>query len=250
MSGSDFQRAALEVHNDLRSHHQVAPLTLTPQISAVAQKWAEHMAKQGSLSHSKPDQRMYKGSQMGENIAMKFDSRIKEFTGGSATKQWYSEIKDYDFATGKGRGVVGHFTQVVWKESTEFGIGRAQAANGAWYVCANYAPAGNFIGKNMENVKAPKNGKPFQIEDEDPVDDTAAADSWSKGVPVKQSTNGHTNYGSTHGGGGAPGVRKVSTSTKTATSTVNGVKTVTKTTTEMTENPDGSVETKVRTETF
>lgn len=250
-----FQQKALEVHNQLRAHHQVGPLIHNPEISVVAQKWAQHMADQGSLSHSRPDQRMYKGSQMGENIAMKYDSRIKEFTGGSATKQWYSEIKDYDFATGRGRGTVGHFTQVVWKDSCEFGIGRAQDSKGVWYVCANYFPAGNFIGKNMENVMAPKTGMAFELNEEDPVDESASQGAeWSMGAPIKQTNNGHTNghssYGATNGGGAPAGVRKVSTSTKTETKVVNGQKVVTKTTTETTENPDGSVETRVRTETF
>jgi len=247
----EFQQKALEVHNQVRAHHQVGLLTLNPEICTTAQKWAQHMADQGSLSHSKPDQRMYKGSQMGENIAMKYDSRIKEFTGGSATKQWYSEIKDYDFASGRGRGTVGHFTQVVWKESCEFGIGRAKDAKGVWYVCANYFPAGNFIGKNMENVMAPKTGKPFELNEEDPVDESAShGGDWSMGTPVKQSTNGHGNYGATNGGGAPAGVRKVSSSTKTETKVVNGQKVITKTTTETTENPDGSVETRVRTQTL
>jgi len=233
MSGSieEFQQKALEAHNHMREHHQ---------------------------SHTQPQQRMYKGSQMGENIAMKFDSRIKEFTGGSATKQWYSEIKDYDFATGDRRGVVGHFTQVVWKESREFGIGRAKAADGAWYVCANYHPAGNMMGKNKENVMSPKDGQPCEIEDEDPLDDTAAeSGEWSMGVPLKLNTKdaGQWSMGvplkqNTNGSQAAPaGVRKVSTSTKTQTKVVNGVKTVTKIITKTTENPDGSVETETTTET-
>ena len=33
-------------------------------------------------------------------------------TGGAAVESWYSEIKDYDFNAGRGRGT-GHFTQVI-----------------------------------------------------------------------------------------------------------------------------------------
>ena len=32
-------------------------------------------------------------------------------TGGAAVEAWYSEVKDYDFSSGRGRGT-GHFTQV------------------------------------------------------------------------------------------------------------------------------------------
>jgi hypothetical protein len=46
----------------------------------------------------------------------------------------------------------GHFTQIVWKGSKEFGIGKAKAKDGKWIVVANYFPAGNLIGHNAEHV--------------------------------------------------------------------------------------------------
>lgn len=52
----------------------------------------------------------------------------------------------------------GHFTQVVWKDSKEFGIGKAKTKDGKWLVVANYYPAGNFMGKNAENVFPPAGG--------------------------------------------------------------------------------------------
>ena len=72
-------------------------------------------------------------------------------TGAQATQQWYDEIKDYDFARSSGRGT-GHFTQVVWRDTREMGVGRAQGRDGKWLVVANYLPAGNFIGRYAENV--------------------------------------------------------------------------------------------------
>merc|ERR1712079_167404 len=47
---------------------------------------------------------------------------------GGAVDMWYSEIKDYTFGTEPSQGgpVTGHFTQVVWKGSTEVGVGVGQ----------------------------------------------------------------------------------------------------------------------------
>ncbi len=51
--------------------------------------------------------------------------------------------------------LIGHFTQVVWKDSKEFGLGVAMSNDGAVYVCANYYPPGNFNNAYSENVFPP-----------------------------------------------------------------------------------------------
>ena len=59
-------------------------------------------------------------------------------------KDWYDEIEDYDFNTGTSKGgVITHFTQVVWKESTELGMATAQTAD-YFFTVARYKPRGNW----------------------------------------------------------------------------------------------------------
>ena len=60
-------------------------------------------------------------------------------------KDWYDEINDYDFNTnqGKPRRVTTHFTQVVWKESTELGMAIAMSTKN-FFTVARYNPKGNF----------------------------------------------------------------------------------------------------------
>ena len=50
----------------------------------------------------------------------------------------------------------GHFTQVVWKASTQLGIGKAEK-NGCIYVVGRYSPAGNMGGQYKSNVLKPTN---------------------------------------------------------------------------------------------
>ena len=60
----------------------------------------------------------------------------------------------YDFSTAE-PGKAGHFTQVIWKSTTDFGIGRAAAVHDGLlctYIVARYRPAGNFLGEFQENV--------------------------------------------------------------------------------------------------
>ena len=68
----------------------------------------------------------------------------------------YREVCDpgYDFSTAE-PGKAGHFTQVIWKSTTDFGIGRAAAVHDGLlctYIVARYRPAGNFLGEFPDNV--------------------------------------------------------------------------------------------------
>ena len=76
-------------------------------------------------------------------------------TGRKATEMWYDEIKDYDFKKPGFSSGTGHFTQVVWVDSVELGVGKATSPNGMQFVVARYFPPGNFLGRFPENVKAP-----------------------------------------------------------------------------------------------
>ncbi len=84
----------------------------------------------------------------------------------------YNEIKDYRYASPGFSGATGHFTQVVWKDSTKVGVGIAHSApDGAGfittYIVAKYTPQGNFYmrGKEAEafqaNVASRKSGGVF-----------------------------------------------------------------------------------------
>lgn len=54
----------------------------------------------------------------------------------------------------------GHFTQVVWKNSKEIGVGKAFSRDNRVYVVALYYPAGNYVGR--ENYE--KNVQPLKHE--------------------------------------------------------------------------------------
>ena len=71
----------------------------------------------------------------------------------------YDEISAYNFNTGQSNGgVIGHFTQVVWKTSVKVGCGvKLDCSNmfggmqNSAVVC-RYSPPGNFIGQYTQNV--------------------------------------------------------------------------------------------------
>jgi len=52
--------------------------------------------------------------------------------------------------------ISGHFSQVVWKNSKELGMGMAKDQSGKFIVVANYNPPGNYRGQYVQNVTRPR----------------------------------------------------------------------------------------------
>lgn len=59
--------------------------------------------------------------------------------------------------------VTGHFSQMVWRSSSEFGVGKARTRCGKIIVVGMYKPAGNVLGEFHRNVLP----RPMPPEDED-----------------------------------------------------------------------------------
>ena len=53
----------------------------------------------------------------------------KKFSGSEPVEQWYSEIDNYDFVTGKKKDdsgrAIGHFTAMIWDDVKKVGFGFA-----------------------------------------------------------------------------------------------------------------------------
>ncbi|MGH0158475.1 UNVERIFIED_CONTAM: hypothetical protein FKN15_058117, partial [Acipenser sinensis] len=140
---SQFEKEFLASHNDYRQQHGAPALKLSRDLSEAAQEWAEHLLKIRALKHGCT----------GENLYFSSSSVPTEVSGKDAVGSWYSEIKDYDFSKPGFGFNTGHFTQVVWKSSTEVGVGKATDGK-MTFVVGRYSPPGNISnpGYFQENV--------------------------------------------------------------------------------------------------
>ena len=141
-----FGQELLEAHKRYRSRHGSPKLKWSSDAAKKAQSWAEHLARTGTLSHGDNEG-------MGQNIAYKSGA---ELSADEAAAQWYDEIKNYDFNQPGFASNTGHFTQMVWHDTTAMGSGIAVKGTST-YVVANYTPAGNITnpGYFERNVKRP-----------------------------------------------------------------------------------------------
>jgi len=132
----------LQAHNNYRSRHGVSAVTWSATVAASAQTYADICPS----GHS--------GSGYGENLAWATDNlRVSE-----VVQMWYEEEADYDYSKSGFSPETGHFTQVVWKATTEIGCAsviRCDSNLSYTWVC-QYSPAGNFTGQFAENVIPPK----------------------------------------------------------------------------------------------
>uniref|UniRef100_A0A8B9H948 Golgi-associated plant pathogenesis-related protein 1-like n=1 Tax=Astyanax mexicanus TaxID=7994 RepID=A0A8B9H948_ASTMX len=131
---TEFKANFLAKHNEYRKKHGVPEVTLSEDLCDSSQKWADHLLSIKTLQHSETNN--------GENVFYSWSSKTTKPTGPEAVEKWYSEIKDYNFSKPGFQPNTGHFTQVVWKDSKEIGVGLATDGN-TIFVVGQYKPAGN-----------------------------------------------------------------------------------------------------------
>jgi uncharacterized protein YkwD len=140
-SAKTIAQRFVDAHDRVRAKHCARPLTWSPKLAAVAQKWADSLRDQGcKFGHS--------GGKYGENLAAGTAGLLDP---EATVKMWYDEIAKYKFPDGGFSAETGHFTQVVWRGTTEVGCGHSSCNGNDIWVC-NYDPAGNWDGQYRENV--------------------------------------------------------------------------------------------------
>ena len=138
MSAKDIQ-AITAYHDKVRADVGVGPMEWSPVLAAYAQQWADHLAATTCrMAHH--TERKY-----GENL---FQGTVGYYTAVDAAKNWESERKDYrgGVLTESNSHPSGHYTQMVWRDTTALGCGEA-VCNKTLIVACNYDPPGNYIGR-------------------------------------------------------------------------------------------------------
>jgi len=94
--------------------------------------------------------------QQGENLGRTGWDLDDYMAMDTAVNGWYNEVENYDWKNpgqSKKGGMVGHFTQMVWKTHTHVGYGLSQCVNDSRIILvARYSPWGNIIGQYGANV--------------------------------------------------------------------------------------------------
>ncbi len=135
----------LQHHNKVRQEVGVAALVWNNQLATYAQNWADYLANNNNCIMKHRTNAGEDGKPYGENIF--WGSSSTYFKPIDASIDWYNEKKIYRYQKLNNTNWhnTGHYTQMVWQDTKEVGVGVAVCPNGGLIVVANYYPVGNVI---------------------------------------------------------------------------------------------------------
>ncbi len=138
----DEIKDAFNRNNEIRAElYSGSNLAWSTVIAQSAQKYANILAVNGEFSHSHWE--------YGENLfAASYSVNYTD-----AINSWYAEKSDYSYADNSCTpgAQCGHYTQLIWRNTTEFGCGSAIYEVGQYQgwevIVCQYNPPGNYIGQ-------------------------------------------------------------------------------------------------------
>ena len=138
------EKRILDAHNAERARYGYQPLKWNPALESTATAYANRLAQIGQLVHASREGRGIERENvnqgmLGWNTDQMLDNWLRErqyfipgiFPDVSTTGNWYE---------------VGHYSQMIWPETTDLGCGMAAGSGSQWLVC-RYSPGGNKDGK-------------------------------------------------------------------------------------------------------
>ena len=143
---SDFDQRLLASHNGERAALGLAPLRWNERLAEGAGTWAAHLATTGRFEHSTDAPRR----RIGENI---WGGTAGRFTPERMVELWLSEKRLFkpgvfpaNSTSGDARDV-SHYTQVIWRATTDVGCSVAHGEREDILVC-RYTQPGNVQGQS------------------------------------------------------------------------------------------------------
>lgn len=143
LSASSDSQTFLDLHNEFRALYDADAVTWNDTLAS----YASDAASRCQFAHT--------GGPYGENLAAGVGGGYNITTGFNS---WTNEASDYDSSNPQ----ASHFTQVVWKSTTQIGCAVTSCADGTVFtgygdsvnIVCEYYPPGNVIGAFASNVAA------------------------------------------------------------------------------------------------
>lgn len=135
----------LAVQNAERARLGVPPLAWSPKLAEEASGYAKVLLSRGALQHSSAADRKGSGENlwMGTAGAWNADAMVGMFLD---ERRYFRAAAFPDVSLTGNWTDVGHYTQIVWKDTKEVGCA-IDSGNGMDVLVCRYFPAGNVFGR-------------------------------------------------------------------------------------------------------
>ena len=154
-----FKEKIFELHNKLRFKYGNSSLKRNPDLDDIADEYAKKLAKKYNTSYLLRNSKInsteeikyieeciYNGNYLGENVAISsFNSPEEIFN------IWADESKDYYSKEDSKKAF--HFTQIIWKDTKDVGIGYYyDKPRNLYFTVILYYPIGNKLGEFPQKI--------------------------------------------------------------------------------------------------
>ncbi|KAM5353976.1 hypothetical protein ACJ41O_000626 [Fusarium nematophilum] len=138
-----FTSAVLNSTNVYRGEHNASSLDWNTTLEDFASDYLDSL-DDCEFEHS--------GGPYGENLAIGYPNVT------ASVEAWGDERDEYDFGDAEFSKETGHFTQLVWRDTTAVGCGRKLCGERGWYLVCEYWPRGNVEGQFEDQVLEEEGG--------------------------------------------------------------------------------------------
>lgn len=140
-----FAQQLLAEHNRARDEAGVPRLKWSDELARKAQAWAERLASEGQLRHASRSETRGAGENLWAGSAGYYAPN--QMIGAFLDEKRHFVRATFPRVSRTGNWQdVGHYTQVVWRNTQQVGCAVARGGSDDFLVC-RYWPAGNWVGQ-------------------------------------------------------------------------------------------------------
>ena len=140
-----FETRLLAAQNRERAAYGVEPLAWDANLARSAQEWADHLAATGGFAHAPKDMRAPQGENLWAGTRGRY--ALEDMVDAWAREKRFFKPAPIPSASTTGRFAdVGHYTQLMWRDTRHVGCALATGQREDVLVC-RYSEAGNWVGE-------------------------------------------------------------------------------------------------------
>ena len=141
----------LHAHNKIRAKHNIAPLKWSKKLENYSMQWAKQLSRGNKCQMYHRSGSTPFGENLYRSTAIVWTDGKREInpvTIKDVVKAWTDEEKWYNYKTNSCQpgAQCGHYTQAVWKNTTEVGCAMQVCGDKSQTWVCSYNPPGNYIG--------------------------------------------------------------------------------------------------------